>query len=191
MWDENFNVQTSPFEKSPLVFSDIGFFNCFAVIFFLWTTATLKNESQFLSLHHICLHKTKDFEGCGLRWGWSSGFVFSNQRVQIAQNAISDFCVSHYVCLKPLKTQPDCQIHNLHWRTWENRSGLYSVGWKLGLPTCISILIVSVELHLTLLIIPLKIPKLSQALKHWQKWQNSLLLLVVWTIFYHVVNIYI
>lgn len=46
-WDEEFDVQTSIFEKkkSPLIFSDTGFLNCFAVILFLWTTATLKNKS--------------------------------------------------------------------------------------------------------------------------------------------------
>lgn len=70
---------------------------------------------------------------------------------QWAQNAISKFHVSHYVCSETSEPPTwQCQIHKLPWCIWENRYGLYFIGWKHGLPSNISI--VSVELHLTLLI---------------------------------------
>lgn len=75
------------------------------------------------------------------------------------QNAISKFCVFWNLWTPAW----ECQIHKFPWCSWENRSGFYSIGWKRGLPPNISILTVSVELHLTLFIISIKIPRLQHS----------------------------
>lgn len=136
-------------KKGPLIFSDS--FLLLLCCYFLPLDHCYFKKQILIFIFAWFLFAIKQKNLRAVVWGEAEAQDTFLAITQWAQNAISKFHVGHYVCSETSElTTWQCQIHKLPWCIWENRYGLCFMGWKHGLPSNISILIVSVELHLTL-----------------------------------------